>query len=151
MAPRCQRATGSTRGTVLACLEKAHRQMEDTHSAPGSMAQGIIDGIDLVVKAAQQATQPLELDPHRSKLFEFFVAADAAGYVSADSQPNLTSDGLCHLLAQRWGLSDAARESVSQQTRLPPDQLESMRMLWSIMRMWMEWTYAWSRWSEFHR
>jgi len=25
-----------------------------------------------------------------------------------------------------------------------------MRMLWSFLRMWMEWAYAWERWSEFH-
>jgi len=134
-----------------AWLKKVHRQMTDTNSALGSLAEGIVDGIELLVKAAQQATQPLEMDPHRSKLFELFVAADAAGYLSEDSEPNLTSDGLCHLLAERWGLSEAARHSVSQQTRLQPDQLDSMRMLWSIMRMWMEWTYAWNRWSEFHR
>ena len=26
-----------------------------------------------------------------------------------------------------------------------------MRLLWSVMRMWMEWTYAWQRWAEFHQ
>ena len=25
------------------------------------------------------------------------------------------------------------------------------RLLWSVMRMWMEWDYAWERWEEFHR
>ena len=32
-----------------------------------------------------------------------------------------------------------------------PAHLQKMRSLWSIMRMWMEWTYAWQRWPEFHR
>ncbi|MEO1996295.1 MAG: hypothetical protein ABGZ17_13585 [Planctomycetaceae bacterium] len=125
--------------------------MKNSDSALGAIAEGIVDGIESLVQEAQRATQPLELDPHRSKLFEFFVTADAAGYLSEDREPNLSSDSLCHLLAQRWGLSDAARNSVSEQTRLQPDQLDSMRMLWSVMRMWMEWTYAWQRWSEFHR
>jgi len=124
--------------------------MTDTQSALGAIAEGIIAGIDSVVQEAEQGTQPLELDPHRSKLFEFFVTADAAGYLSEDSNPDLSSDALCHLLAQRWGLADAARSSVAEQTRLPPEQLNRMRMLWSVMRMWMEWTYAWQRWSEFH-
>ena len=31
------------------------------------------------------------------------------------------------------------------------DQLAKMRLLWSVMRMWMEWDYAWERWDEFHK
>ena len=30
------------------------------------------------------------------------------------------------------------------------EQLAKVRLLWSFMRMWMEWTYAWKRWDEFH-
>jgi hypothetical protein len=44
----------------------------------------------------------------------------------------------------------AAREAQALQTRLPADQLERMRLLWSVMRMWIEWSYAWRRWNEFH-
>jgi hypothetical protein len=43
-----------------------------------------------------------------------------------------------------------AQESVARQARLPPEQLAQMRALWSFLRMWMEWTYAWQRWREFH-
>lgn len=39
----------------------------------------------------------------------------------------------------------AAREAQAMQTRLPAEQLERMRLLWSVMRMWMEWSYAWQR------
>ena len=35
-------------------------------------------------------------------------------------------------------------------TALPPAQLSKLRVLWAFMRMWMEWTYAWQRWNEFH-
>ena len=70
-----------------------------------------------------------------------------------DERPenDLTADGLCRTLAERWNLADATRESFSNQTRLPKEHLARMRLLWSVMRMWMEWTYAWQRWPEFHR
>ena len=135
--------------------------------APGDaeriMAREIIKGLDQLVQDARKAARPLEVDPWRSRLFEFFVTADGAGLISDDRaaglnadpdepaiEHDLSADNLCRLLAQRWGLDMAARESVAMQTKLPKDQLESMRLLWSLMRMWMEWTYAWSRWGEFH-
>jgi hypothetical protein len=34
---------------------------------------------------------------------------------------------------------------------IAPVHMNRMRSLWSMMRMWMEWTYAWDRWEEFHR
>lgn len=127
------------------------------------MAREIVRGIDRLVQDARKETRPLEVDPFRSRLFEFFVTADGAGLISDDrSSPiptdpdgpvnelDLSADNLCRLLAQHWGLDMAARESAALQTRLPKDQLETMRLLWSLMRMWMEWTYAWSRWEEFH-
>lgn len=108
-------------------------------------------------------TKPLEVDPARSQLFELFVAAEKAGMISDDSNvgvfdgfeeegsvTDLSADSLCRLLARRWGLDMAAREAQAQQTRLPADQLERMRVLWSMMRLWMEWSYAWRRWHEFH-
>lgn len=127
------------------------------------MAREILRGIDNLIVEAQNETRPLEVDPYRSRLFEFFVTADGAGLISDDQttklQENfdgplddndLSADSLCRLLARRWGLDAAARESAAMQTRLPKDQLERMRLLWSVMRMWMEWSYAWRRWSEFH-
>lgn len=62
----------------------------------------------------------------------------------------MTADGLCRELSKRWGLSDAAKESVAAQAKLPPEHLNKMRLLWSVMRLWMEWDYAWSRWAEFN-
>ncbi len=82
------------------------------------------------------------------------MTADGAGLVgderSSSLQANdestdetdLSADGLCRSLARRWGLDMAARDSAAQQTKLPSGQLERMRLLWSVMRMWMEWNYA---------
>lgn len=127
------------------------------------IAKQILNGIEDLIQEAQTHTRPLEVDPFRSRLFEFFVTADAAGLIADESQVsasddfdedasemNLSGDSLCRLLARRWGLDMAAREAQALQTRLPPDQLERMRLLWSVMRMWIEWSYAWRRWQEFH-
>lgn len=127
------------------------------------IAREILNGIENLIQEAQANTKPLEVDPARSRLFEFFVTADSAGLITDDSkvgafhdleedasEVDLSADSLCRLLAQRWGLDMAAREAQALQTRLPADQLERMRLLWSVMRMWMEWSYAWRRWEEFH-
>ena len=128
-----------------------------------SLATHIVNGVERLVLDAIQTAKPLELDPARSELFQLFVAAEEAGMIADDSNvgvfdgfdeessvTDLSADSLCRLLARRWGLDMAAREAQALQTRLPTDQLERMRVLWSMMRMWMEWSYAWRRWSEFH-
>lgn len=115
-----------------------------------SLASRILDQVDAIVQEAESATKPLELEPFRGRMFELFVTAEGAGCVADDAEQNLTADGLCHLLSERWGLKQAAEQSFAQQANLPSAQLQKMRSLWSVMRMWMEWSYAWSRWSEFH-
>lgn len=122
-----------------------------------SLAKSILDQVDRLVREAEQAARPLEIEPYRGQLFELFVMADGADLLKSpavdDERPenDLTADGLCRTLAERWNLADATRESFSNQTRLPKEHLARMRLLWSVMRMWMEWTYAWQRWPEFHR
>ena len=126
---------------------------ERSHESPAAqdgLAQEILDRLDALLLGAERETKPLELDPYRSSLFELFVTAEGAGYVDENAQPDLTCDGIARALALRWNLADATRMSVAQQTRLPPEHLARMRLLWSLMRMWMEWTYAWQRWTEFH-
>jgi hypothetical protein len=54
-------------------------------------------------------------------------------------------------LAVKWGLRSAAQSSVRENSPMAPEHMAKMRGLWSMMRMWMEWTYAWDRWEEFHR
>lgn len=111
----------------------------------------VLDAIDLIVRRAEATSQPLELNPARGELFSLFANVEAAGCLKNDAELNLSADPLCRLLGERWGLKDAARESVEQQEKMPPGHLSRMRSLWSVMRMWMEWTYAWQRWEEFHR
>ncbi|WP_437204270.1 hypothetical protein [Planctomicrobium sp. SH664] len=110
----------------------------------------ILDRVDAIIRECETAGKPLEMDPARSQLFELFVMADAANCLHEEADPDLSADGLCASLAERWGLKSAAQSSVKEQRAIPPEHLARMRSLWSVMRMWMEWTYAWQRWSEFH-
>ena len=124
--------------------------MHNPTSANSSLATSIVERIENLVLEAEATSKPLEVDPFRDQLFELFVTAEAAGYVEEDADVDLSADGVCHALADRWGLADATRESIEHQARLKPEELSRMRMLWSVMRLWMEWAYAWSRWNEFH-
>lgn len=110
----------------------------------------IVDGVESLVLDSEKQVKPIEVDPFRGQLFEFFVTANGAGYLEEESDQDLSADGLCRELSKRWGLSDAAKESVTNQAKLPPEHLNKMRLLWSVMRLWMEWDYAWSRWPEFN-
>jgi len=116
-----------------------------------ALAAQLLDRIDLLVRDAHAKTRPLELEPYRGQLFELFVTAEGAGYVHEGASPDLTADGLCHTLAERWGLAAATRNAPDPLAKLPAQNVSQMRLLWSLMRMWMEWTYAWQRWPEFHR
>lgn len=132
-------------------------------TAPPQTVSQILSTVETMIAEAQDATRPLELEPYRSQLFAAFASAEAAGLIPRESETaayddleeydpelKLNADTLCRLLARRWGLDMAAREAQAMQTRLPAEQLERMRLLWSVMRMWMEWSYAWQRWAEYH-
>jgi hypothetical protein len=116
-----------------------------------SLAESIYSRLETVLRDAETQVKPLEIEPFRGQLFELFVTAHGAGYTAENSEPDLSADGVCRELSLRWGLTMAARDAVAQQSRLPADQLAKMRLLWSLLRMWMEWTYAWNRWDEYHR
>ncbi len=124
-------------------------------SVEPSLAKSIIAQIDLLVREAEETEKPLELEPLRGRLFELFVMADAADLLKEPKpgeprENDLTADALCRTLAEQWNLGEATRDSFAHKTRLPAEQLARMRLLWSVMRLWMEWTYAWQRWPEFH-
>lgn len=121
---------------------------DDESDAP--LGERIVDRVEAILIEAGRQSRPLEIDPFRGQLFEAFVTAEAAGLLRDDAEPDLTSDNLCKMLAERWGLADATRDSVERQQKLPPAHLAKMRLLWSVLRMWMEWQYAWDRWPEFH-
>lgn len=111
----------------------------------------IVDRVAMVLEDAERTARPVEHDPHRGQLFEAFVTADAAGLLDRESSPNLVADELFRRIGERWGLSDAARSSAESQQQLSPEHRARMRVLWSAVRMWMEWQYAWDRWPEFHQ
>ncbi|MFV0442753.1 MAG: hypothetical protein ACK5Q5_04180 [Planctomycetaceae bacterium] len=115
-----------------------------------TLADDIIRQVDELIQQAQRDNKPLEVDPARSRLFELFVTADGAGYLQEEGPVDLTADSFCKTLAARWGLDSAAQDSVAHNSEIPKDSLAQMRLLWSFLRMWMEWTYAWQRWQEFH-
>lgn len=121
--------------------------MQETPSQ--SLADDLLRRLDDLISDAERKTKPLEVDPYRSQLFELFVIADASSLMADGSTPDLSPDGVSRALAQRWGLAAAATSSHLTQSKLSPEHLSKMRLLWSFLRMWMEWQYAWSRWSEF--
>jgi hypothetical protein len=125
-------------------------RMTSSLDETSTLADRIIDRLEELIIEAERLTKPLELDPYRGQLFELFVTAEGAGYLRSGHEPDLSADGLCRLLGARWGLASAAKEAMTQQTRMPQEHLSKMRLLWSVMRMWMEWDYAWQRWPEFH-
>jgi hypothetical protein len=103
-----------------------------------------------LILEAERQTKPLELEPYRGQLFELFVIADASGLMRDGSEPDLTPEGLSRELGSRWGLTAAAQSSQQQLNKMSPEHLSKMRLLWSFLRMWMEWQYAWNRFVEFH-
>jgi hypothetical protein len=131
-------------------MPKASPSVKNT--SPGAaLAHDLVDRIEEVLRTASSESQPIEIDPHRSRLFELFVMAEATGFLQEGSDPDLSCDGVAHDLAARWKLAQDLPRGISQPLSLPPQQLGRLRLLWSFMRMWMEWTYAWQRWDEFHQ
>jgi hypothetical protein len=140
--------------------------MPPSHTAtrkvtPGAaLAHDLVDRVEQLLLAAERAGQPIEIDPHRQGLFELFVLADAGGFLEEDAPHDLSCDGIARDLAARWDLAKGigakgigakgGGPSLPLPQSLPPAQLARLRLLWSFMRMWMEWTYAWKRWEEFH-
>jgi hypothetical protein len=132
--------------------------MSHTHSAskkinPGAdLARHLIDQIEELLLATERAGQPLEIDPQRSRLFELFVMSEATGFLEPGEEQDLSCDGIGRELSARWNLAKTVgADGLSRPGALPDKQLAKVRLLWSFMRMWMEWTYAWKRWGEFHQ
>jgi hypothetical protein len=114
------------------------------------LSQAVVGQIQTIIEEAENETRPLELEPFRGRLFELFVVADGAGLLDEKLEPNLTSDEIAKILADRWQLRDSEAVAKLAAGNLADENLSRMRLLWSFLRMWMEWTYAWQRWNEFH-
>lgn len=110
----------------------------------------VLDRVQAILEDAGSQSRPLEMEPFRSSLFELFVVADGAGLLDEDDPAGLSADNLTRMLSDRWKLRNATAESIQQGAPLSQQDLGRMRLLWSFLRMWMEWTYAWRRWAEFH-
>jgi len=123
-----------------------------TTSPGAALANDLVDQIESLLLSAESAERPLEIEPYRSRLFELFVMAEATGFLEEGAERDLTCDGVGRELASRWNLAASVGPGgVSQASSLPARHLSKLRLLWSFMRMWMEWTYAWKRWPEFHQ
>lgn len=121
-----------------------------TTSPAAALAGTLIDQIEELLRGAERSGQPLEVDPHRSRLFELFVMADAGGFLAEGAEPDLSCDCVGRELAGRWKIARNMQSGSASLAGLPPSQLSKVRVLWAFMRMWMEGTYAWQRWGEFH-
>lgn len=122
----------------------------DTPVSQSSLIQTVLNQIQTIIEEAENETRPLEMEPFRGRLFELFVIADGAGLLDEKVEPNLTSDEIAKILADRWQLRDSEAAAKLAAGNLADENLSKMRLLWSFLRMWMEWTYAWNRWNEFH-
>ena len=127
-----------------------HDSQTQAPFSQSSLIRTIIDRIQTVIEEAEEKTRPLEMEPCRAGLFELFVMADGAGLLDEAVEPNLCSDAIAKELADRWKLRTAALSTAQEGDPLSDSGLSKMRLLWSFLRMWMEWTYAWERWPEFH-
>ena len=122
----------------------------DTPVSQASLIEHVASRLQEIVDEAEANTQPLEMEPYRGRLFELFVLANGAGLTDEELEPNLTSDAVARLLAERWGLRQEVSSSAESAKAISNDGVAKMRLLWSLLRMWMEWCYAWDRWAEFH-
>ncbi|MDA1163965.1 MAG: hypothetical protein O3B13_12745 [Planctomycetota bacterium] len=122
----------------------------DTPISQASLIEHVAAQLQEVVDEAESRVKPLEMEPYRGRLFELFVLADGAGLIDDELEPSLSSDSVARLLAERWGLRNEVSSSAEAQRAISNDGIAKMRLLWSLLRMWMEWSYAWDRWREFH-
>lgn len=122
----------------------------DTPVSQASLIEHVASRLQEVVDEAEANTRPLEMEPYRGRLFELFVLANGAGLTDEGLEPNLTSDSVARLLAERWGLRQEVTSSSAAERAISDNGVAKMRLLWSLLRMWMEWCYAWDRWAEFH-
>lgn len=122
----------------------------DTPVSQAALIEHVASQLQEVVDEAEANTKPLEMEPYRGRLFELFVLANGAGLTDEAVEPNLTSDAVARILAERWGLRQEVNSSAAAERAISNDGVAKMRLLWSLLRMWMEWCYAWDRWAEFH-
>ena len=125
------------------------QKSEEESLARENLVQELVNRIEGIITAAEAKTRPLEVEPYRGNLFAVFVEADQAGLLT-EKTPNMTSEAITKILAGRWKLKEVVELAGQQKGAVSDDNLRKMQLLWSVLRLWMEWSYAWSRWAEFH-
>ena len=125
---------------------------DDPHFAEEVLAQ-----VEAVLEECEKKTRPPEVVPYRDRLFALFAASHDVGLTAdPDDRPadapagDLSADGLCKTLGEKWGLAEAAKSNPADGPALSAAHVAKLRLLWSLMRMWMDWDLAWRRWPEYH-
>ena len=124
---------------------------ETNFSSPAAgVVREIVGQVAQTLEEAEELGRPLELDPFRDRLFQLFVTAEATGFVQEGGQFDLTCDGIARELGNRWNLGRNEQGEAVPPQALAPEQVKRLKLVWSFMRLWNEWAYAWQRWGEFH-
>ena len=121
----------------------------------------VVARVAAVLEECEAKTRPPEVPPFRDTLFTLFARSHGAG-LTGEAGP-LSADALLRSLADRWGLraalsapeaggtpAETGGDSPSPGPSLGSGHVGKVRLMWSLLRMWMDWEYAWSRWPEFH-
>ena len=117
----------------------------------------VLAQVEAVLAECERKTRPPEVAPYRDRLFALFAASFDAGLTGdpddrrpGDRTEDLSADGLCKALGEKWGLAAAAAADPAAGPALSGDHVAKLRLLWSLMRMWMDWTLAWDRYPDHH-
>ena len=126
-------------------------------AADPHFSEEVLAQVEAVLAECEKKTRPPEVVPYRDQLFALFAAAYDAGLTEdPDDRPpgapttDLSADGLCKTLGEKWGLAAAAQKDPADGPALNATHVAKLRLLWSLMRMWMDWDLAWRRWGEYH-
>ncbi len=114
-----------------------------------SLITHLVDRAETVIKAAEAANYPLEMDPYRAQLFDIFALAEASGLL-IEMGPHLQADALAERLSERWNLKAIGEAGLKLSATSNDPVMRRVQLLWSACRLWMAWTYAWERWDFYH-
>ncbi|MEM9700861.1 MAG: hypothetical protein AAF907_00285 [Planctomycetota bacterium] len=125
---------------------------DDPHFAEEALAQ-----VEAVLTECEKKTRPPEVVPYRDQLFALFAAAYEANLTSDpdergpdEATTDLSAEGLCKTLGEKWGLAAAAQANPADGPALDAKHLGKFRLLISLMHLWSNWDLAWRRWPDYH-
>src|SRR5579859_2898172 len=94
--------------------------VSNPNSPSATLVRDLVEQIAEILQSAVTNGQPIELDPHRARLFELFVMAEATGFLKEGEEFDLSCDGIARELAARWDLARNLGGGISQPASLPP-------------------------------